>query len=770
MKHFKSVIFLIAVFLLFLYLNSCGGEGNIVVDPERKSNSVSSKSRFESMGKEELFEGGGNLDSFPSEIPDDLALDEFQSFESESQTEESFEEEFVFEPPATDNSLPPPECKRGEIANCILSNLKGICRNGIKICIRVGKTYRWSSCKLKNNPVKEKCNGLDDDCDGSIDEDCDCKPGTKRDCYGGPKNTAGVGRCKRGVQYCESNGKYGRCIGEVLPVNELCNGIDDDCDGKVDEELTRQCRNACGKGIETCQSGVWKNCSAPRPQREICDGKDNDCDGSVDEGCQCRPGQKKRCYTGPKGTEGKGRCKGGVQDCDNSGKCGLCKGQVLPSKEICNQLDDDCDGKVDEGLNCSGGGICKNYPPYPIAIAKKALAGLGTCHYRDLSVPWYYDQSRTIISLTWRRLDGKTPQQIAQAIGTYIDSSTKPLMLPINLGSCFMKKCVKRDNNGKCLQEVCLENSYPSWATSKAKAKGNPPRLKGKYTGYILFHNKFFSTPILENIQFQKDLEKFLINFGKGLKLALCNNPARRNKLLAVIIWMGSWSEAHYNVQDHPDTKTGIIPVLKLYLKHIAYVAKIPLVMHVSPVFCLGPNRQLYPCLPVEAAKDPFISNAIKNAHIWFKHNGWQGAGKFSIKCGSCSKKNKSCGIYSACVKNPNNRNCNNNCCCTCYGIGNAGCSYRWRSDPRYAAKQRDYLMSLRCFGSTDWRYCKPVTNVGWEPAHTYYNEPLGFYYAMVIYRNIASFACSQRQFRSWLYPYITKNFSIKNFIPPKGW
>lgn len=64
---------------------------------------------------------------------------------------------------------------------------------------------------------------------------------------------------------------------------EVCDGLDNDCDGKVDEDLTRACSTACGAGSETCHAGTWEGCDAPQPTAEVCDGDDNDCDGEVDE-------------------------------------------------------------------------------------------------------------------------------------------------------------------------------------------------------------------------------------------------------------------------------------------------------------------------------------------------------------------------------------------------------------------------------------------------------------------------------------------------------
>jgi hypothetical protein len=73
-------------------------------------------------------------------------------------------------------------------------------------------------------------------------EGCRCAPGTVNPCYAGDEKLAGVGACKLGTQTCGkpegelNQGTYGACEGSVAPVAEICgNGVDDDCDGVVDQ-------------------------------------------------------------------------------------------------------------------------------------------------------------------------------------------------------------------------------------------------------------------------------------------------------------------------------------------------------------------------------------------------------------------------------------------------------------------------------------------------------------------------------------------------------
>ncbi|MCB9639287.1 MAG: VWA domain-containing protein [Myxococcales bacterium] len=122
---------------------------------------------------------------------------------------------------------------------------------------------------------------------------------------------------------------------------EECNGKDDDCDGKVDEDIQRDCQNACGRGKEICNNGQWSACDAPPVTDEICDGRDNNCNGKVDEDIQ------RDCATA---------CGTGKQNCI-LGDWSTCSAPQ-PQTEECNNADDDCDGKIDEGTALCPNGAC----------------------------------------------------------------------------------------------------------------------------------------------------------------------------------------------------------------------------------------------------------------------------------------------------------------------------------------------------------------------------------------------------------------------------
>jgi hypothetical protein len=236
---------------------------------------------------------------------------------------------------------------------------QGECKAGTQVC----NTGAWGTCTGEVKPTTESCDGDDNDCDGQTDEGCSCVTGTTQPCG------SSVGECEEGIQTCDATGNWGDCIGGVDKAPETCNNKDDDCDGTVDNGLVQSCYDGttgctgspggtyscvgeCKAGTQTCAAGVWGTCTGDvLPKGEICDNKDNDCDSSTDESLS------RSCYdfsTGCTGSPGgtytcEGLCKAGTQTC-SAGMWGDCIGDVGPTTEVCDNKDNDCDGKNDNGL------------------------------------------------------------------------------------------------------------------------------------------------------------------------------------------------------------------------------------------------------------------------------------------------------------------------------------------------------------------------------------------------------------------------------------
>ncbi len=151
------------------------------------------------------------------------------------------------------------------------------------------------------------------------------------------------------------NGQWGACQTTCTPAVETCNGKDDDCDGLVDESddgqpLKRDCTNDCGPGTEVCAGGQFTSCTAPQPKTEVCNGIDDDCDGVVDNGFDCAKGEQGVCGTDV------GACEFGTRTCDSTCHWGQCLGGKTPTDEVCEgSVDEDCDGTVDNGCGCTNG-------------------------------------------------------------------------------------------------------------------------------------------------------------------------------------------------------------------------------------------------------------------------------------------------------------------------------------------------------------------------------------------------------------------------------
>ncbi|MEC9073181.1 MAG: putative metal-binding motif-containing protein, partial [Myxococcota bacterium] len=226
----------------------------------------------------------------------------------------------------------------GASTTCALENDFGSC-GGTRTCEAEGLT----ACDAVE-PSIESCNDLDDDCDGLVDEDF---AGKGESCDG-----EDVDVCLDGVLVCGDGGLV--CDDDEAAATETCNDEDDDCDGLVDEDFGDKGEACDGNDADLCEDGIWacENLAlvcqdGEESGEDICNGLDDDCDDKVDEGF---PTVGEPC-DGPDSD----LCLKGTFSCTADGSAVECVNEaVVDILDTCDGVDNDCNPGTVDGFHDAG--------------------------------------------------------------------------------------------------------------------------------------------------------------------------------------------------------------------------------------------------------------------------------------------------------------------------------------------------------------------------------------------------------------------------------
>ena len=277
---------------------------------------------------------------------------------------------------------------------------------------------------------------------------CDCiaaTAGQQRPCQA----SNNLGTCN-GVEVCTPPEGYSACNART-PTTEVCNNVDDDCNGMIDENLGDiTCGvGECVRAAAACANGSPQSCTPGMPTAELCNGRDDDCDGTIDNGfsLDTNPNNCGSCghvcvltNAVPGCSMGActvDHCNPGWSDLDHVAANG-CEYPCVPTDggvEVCDGLDNDCNGVVDDNFNLVND---------PLNCGQCNLA----CSLPQGQVQTYQCTARVCGIATCNPGRGDCNQQYGD--GCEVDTTTSLL----HCGGCGMN-CVTPNATPQCTGGMC---------------------------------------------------------------------------------------------------------------------------------------------------------------------------------------------------------------------------------------------------------------------------------------------------------------------------
>jgi len=301
----------------------------------------------------------------------------------------------------------------GDLAPAFCEKQAGVCAGTMKppaTCgptgfISCGEGVYSAHADTYQGGMELTCDGLDNDCDAAVDEDFVTTLGNGTTLAGVGK-ACGVGVCSGGFTVCDADLTGAHCSSSINSHSEVCNGLDDDCDGLTDAADPDMARPLCekqagicagaSKAANLCVAGAWKPCGTAdydafasdyeATKEAKCDGKDEDCDGTVDDDFDVTTADDVKVQ-GVGATCGTGGCSGGITRCGADGISIECSssGSALP--EVCDGNDNDCDGKTDANDDNLVRPVCSNQLGLcngALSLPERCVAGAwGACVTAD---------------------------------------------------------------------------------------------------------------------------------------------------------------------------------------------------------------------------------------------------------------------------------------------------------------------------------------------------------------------------------------------------